>query len=282
MNIASILKQNRIEYFTSGPNIGRGQIGVRCPICGYQDPSAHCVIQTATNEWYCRRCDQGGYRIGYLLKLLGINTSGMTFTEYDWIAKAPKVVDERAGKYFEPAETSEKAIAYLETRLFSDPVSVAERFKLKIAPNGHWANRLIIPLTVGWTGRSTNTSLQRFEANTNQDGFFYYSQNSSSVIITEGAIDSMKVAQVSSQCDVVAKCRIMLSAAIINHLMRKNYSSVYCAFDSDVDLQKRRDELKYIQNWLSSAKVREIGLQGHKDFGECTESEVRKLLLQVH
>ncbi len=33
------LERHGIEYVTSSPNIGRGEVGVKCPYCGPGDPS---------------------------------------------------------------------------------------------------------------------------------------------------------------------------------------------------------------------------------------------------
>lgn len=49
------LAHHSITYVTRGPNIGRGEIGIRCPWCGSDDPSQHMAINLEGAGWYCRR-----------------------------------------------------------------------------------------------------------------------------------------------------------------------------------------------------------------------------------
>ncbi len=49
------LEQHGIEYVTSGPNVGRGELGIRCPFCGPADPSQHMSISPEGRGWLCRR-----------------------------------------------------------------------------------------------------------------------------------------------------------------------------------------------------------------------------------
>lgn len=51
----ALLEQHGVEYVTSGPNIGRGHVGVRCPFCGASDPSHHMAISLEDRGWICRR-----------------------------------------------------------------------------------------------------------------------------------------------------------------------------------------------------------------------------------
>lgn len=49
------LERYGVEYVTSSPNIGRGEIGIRCPMCGRADPSQHMSINLEGRGWMCRR-----------------------------------------------------------------------------------------------------------------------------------------------------------------------------------------------------------------------------------
>jgi hypothetical protein len=49
------LTRNRIDYVTSGPNVARGKIAIRCPWCGQADPSQHMAITLTTGAWKCWR-----------------------------------------------------------------------------------------------------------------------------------------------------------------------------------------------------------------------------------
>lgn len=49
------LERRGIEYVTSSPNIGRGELGIKCPFCGSADPSQHMSINLEGRGWMCRR-----------------------------------------------------------------------------------------------------------------------------------------------------------------------------------------------------------------------------------
>ena len=51
----SFLEQHGIDYVTSGPNVGRGELGIRCPFCGPADSSQHMSISPEGHGWLCRR-----------------------------------------------------------------------------------------------------------------------------------------------------------------------------------------------------------------------------------
>lgn len=47
--------QHGIEYVRSGPNVGRGELGVHCPFCGDADRSQHLSVNLEGRGWICRR-----------------------------------------------------------------------------------------------------------------------------------------------------------------------------------------------------------------------------------
>lgn len=49
------LERHGIEYVTQSPNIGRGELGIKCPLCGPSDPSQHMSINPGGRGWVCRR-----------------------------------------------------------------------------------------------------------------------------------------------------------------------------------------------------------------------------------
>ena len=67
-------EQHGIEYVTHGPNVGRGEIGVRCPFCGPADPSQHMSINLEGRGWVCRRNrseHRGRSPVGLVRALIG-------------------------------------------------------------------------------------------------------------------------------------------------------------------------------------------------------------------
>ena len=285
MNIRSILERNGIQVWDSGPNTPKGQISIHCPLCGPADPSHHMAL-SPIGEIYCfRNKKHGGRNLVRLFRKLGIPTS-----EYEHLNINQSIVpihheverhyDEWV--HFKPAYESEEAIEYLKARLFTRPVDVAKQFNLKVSLEGKWAGRLIIPLNIGWTARSMRAHIEpRYLSNTSVDGFFFYSQGSSSLILCEGALDCMRVVSVSKQYDVAAKGRIDISPALFNFLREKKYSSIISVPDSTVPFSQRRDELDQLRSYCPNSDVKQLLLL-KKDFGAMNESITRKTLGELY
>lgn len=54
-NWVQFLDSNHVHYATSGPNVSRGHVAVKCPFCGPQDPSEHMSINLKHGGWRCFR-----------------------------------------------------------------------------------------------------------------------------------------------------------------------------------------------------------------------------------
>lgn len=71
-----VLTEHRVEYVTSGPNVKRGEINIRCPFCGTADPSHHMGLNLDTGWWSCwRRRDihSGKSPLRLLMQLLRVS-----------------------------------------------------------------------------------------------------------------------------------------------------------------------------------------------------------------
>lgn len=56
-NWVAFLESHHIHYVTSGANVSRGRIAVKCPFCGAQDPSQHMSINLQHGGYHCWRND---------------------------------------------------------------------------------------------------------------------------------------------------------------------------------------------------------------------------------
>lgn len=283
LDIKQLLDKYRIQYREHGANCARGHANISCPFCK-NDPSWHMSINLASGQYYCfRNPRHAGNLVGYLLRQLNI-----PFKEYvgQKLSEGIREYEEdkrdySAAKYFEPGEESIEVLNYLKSRLFTNPSEVCKQFELKFSRQGEWAGRLIIPLTAGWTGRAMRQHIEpRYDAWTNENGFFLFKHGSDSVIVVEGALDAMKVAVTSAQFDVVAKCKMIISPAILRFLRDANYQSIYEAPDGNVPALEVFQEMKLIKSYCgTSATVKRLVMpQYTKDFGQMTESETRKAL----
>lgn len=283
IDLKKLLTRHGIHWIDQGPNCGKNHINIKCPLCGNADKSHHLAINERSGQYYCfRNPRHAGNYCSYIFRVLRIPTDEykeLIFTD----SKREYTPDDRdysAMRYFVPAEQNKKAVQYLESRLFSDPIAAAQKFGLMISEQGIWAGRLIVPLTIGWTGRAMLDGLEpRYKAWTSNDGFFLYRQqaDNTSVIIVEGSLDAMRVASVTTQFDVIAKCRMAISDAIFAYIRDIGYWSVYVAPDTTVPLRQRRIELRAIASYLPNASAKGIET-GKKDFGATPEDDTRKIL----
>jgi hypothetical protein len=70
-NWVQFLDSHHIHYATSGPNVSRGHVAVKCPFCGSQDPSQHMSINLKHGGWNCWRNDNhSGKSPVYLVQAL--------------------------------------------------------------------------------------------------------------------------------------------------------------------------------------------------------------------
>lgn len=243
------------------------------------------AINEATLEYYCyRNPKHGGRNLVRLFKALKISKE--FYKLIDFKEHAEQIVTQKQDTkdytewdYFQPAWENEEAVSYLSTRLFSQPVDVARKFNLRVAREGQWAGRLLIPLTMGWTGRAMRENINlRYDAYTSEDGFYLYSQNSSSCIVVEGALDAIRVASTSNQFDVVAKCRMVPSPALLKYLKDKKYLSIHNVPDKTVPFSQQYNETVIIRSYCTMSQVSNVRNLPKKDFCDMTESETRRFL----
>lgn len=70
-----VLTEHRVPYVTSGPNVKRGEINIRCCFCGSADPSHHMGISLETGWWSCwrnRSQHSGKSPVRLLMRLLNV------------------------------------------------------------------------------------------------------------------------------------------------------------------------------------------------------------------
>lgn len=292
LELRRILTKYRVTWRDRGPNTSKGNLVISCPFCNKTtnvDRGEHLAIHEQTGQYNCLRNPRHkGHDPLWLFRALHIpdsEYSGQKFKKAERSEADDK--DYSAFQYFLNAEDNQEAKDYLTSRLFSNSDDVCKRFKLKVAPHGHWAGRLIIPLTVGWTGRAMRPHLEehrRYDAYTNEGGFFFYSSNNknTSAIILEGAIDAMRVATVSSQLDTFGKCGNRLSPALLAQLRSKRYLSIFDSPDGDVPYINYREDIKLLRSYCTWADVKLAKMpDDKKDYGLMKESEARRWVAQI-
>lgn len=72
---AGVLREHRVPYVESGPNVKRGELAIKCPFCGSADPSHHMGLNLETGWWSCwrnRAQHSGKSPVRLLMKLLRV------------------------------------------------------------------------------------------------------------------------------------------------------------------------------------------------------------------
>jgi hypothetical protein len=70
-----LLREHRVPYAESGPNVKRGELAIKCPFCGSADPSMHMGLNLDTGWWSCwrnRAQHSGKSPLRLLMKLLRV------------------------------------------------------------------------------------------------------------------------------------------------------------------------------------------------------------------
>lgn len=188
-NWKRFLNQHRIQFVTSGPNVGRNNINIRCPFCGQADPSEHMGLNPA-GWWGClRNRAHRGRTPEYLIRRL-LNCSedeagrivkgegGVAPTGSDLSASFAKLKQKVGAKEeaydrplvlmreFKPLLSgsvfARPFVEYLRQRGYRDNQIewLAKNYDLRYATEGPYAGRIIIPIydrygnLLSWSGRT--------------------------------------------------------------------------------------------------------------------------------
>lgn len=188
--------EHNIEYATGGRNVSKGNIAIKCPFCGDNDPSQHMNVSLHNRGWACwRDASHRGTSVAKLIQaLLNISWSEATVTaggEDRTVLPAEAYADALAALY--PEETRRRQLAtpkgwkklagdvgptarliyaYMQERGYAKPdtTSLATRYDLHYTLAEKWQKRIIIPLKdehgnlVNYTARAiSNKAVVRYK-----------------------------------------------------------------------------------------------------------------------
>ena len=188
MDWVRFLEENQVGYVTRGPNTKRGEVSIKCPMCGEEDPSEHLGINLETENWGCHRnSSHRGKSARTLIKaILGCSTqqAGFIVRQYskadpdnledalnalvsleakiDLVAKVIKQKSEPKFSDFNEIRArgvTKRFFTYLQNRGYDNPQDVIDRYDLRCALSGRYKDRIIIPVSLndesfGWTSRA--------------------------------------------------------------------------------------------------------------------------------
>lgn len=307
MNWQDLLTDNQIEWVSRGPNTARGEISIKCPWCGDDDPSQHLGVNLSTGRWGClRNPEHRGHSTTYLIGyLLGCSQhqARMIVDQYsrndpeklgelslmaEFIPSAAEPEGRPVLRPIEVVGNSAKFWDYLQVRGF-DPDAAIKQYRLQCCLVGDFKDRLIVPLfkrreMIAWTGRALGNpvSAPRYlsskrikETIFGEDDLM---EGGRLLFITEGVFDAMKLDYYGRDQGVRATCGYGVSLSmeqIVSLNSRRNrFKKTVILFDRDAV------EPAFIaKDWLPSSTVTVGQLpDGVKDPGEMSKEQVQGII----
>jgi len=195
-----LLRREGIPFIERGPNVKRGEINIRCPLCGSADPSYHMGLNLTTGWWSCwrnRAAHSGKSPVRLIMRLLGIpywlarKTAGLGEDYVDpegFDATAARLLG-RGSETGRPEEVrreflqhdryaapitdkigTRRAWNYLYGRGFEerDILDLVHDYDLRTARDGNYTGRVIMPYyldgkMVAWTARAIGPATVRYK-----------------------------------------------------------------------------------------------------------------------
>src|SRR5579872_6994991 len=253
MDWLRFLDENNIPYVTRGPNTKRGEVSIKCPMCGEDDPSEHFGINLTTGYWGCHRDpSHRGKSSRILIKnILGCTSHAAQIMLQQYNHADPDNLDE-AIAMLEGQPDEEKAEKRVEnmravfngfstirnrgtTKRFwnylskrdNDPDFLIKHYSLRCALTGRYKDRIIIPVGMngeifGWTSRAVTNPINapRYLAS-NQEikatlfDYDHVKKGGHRLFIVEGPFDAMRIYSAQpTNVEVHATCTFGTSATL--------------------------------------------------------------------
>jgi hypothetical protein len=311
MDWVALLEDNHIPFVTRGPNTRRGEISVKCPWCGDDDPSEHLGISTEREVWGCHRNPQHrGKRPHRLLQaLLGVSNNQAQLVVAQYGAADPEALDQALTaldkapeggdlSYEKPVTPPEfRAIKggdrfyrYLEQRGFDDPLKLASIYNIQCCNTGRWKDRIIIPVyrnneLVAWTGRALQKPVNapRYLSTSdviktvimNEDAL---AKGGECLFVTEGPFDFLKVdyyGYPEARATAVFGTSVTIDQISILRKLSKKFHKTILLFDANAT-----DVAFSMAEWIPGSVIGNLP-DGVDDPGDLSESQVKSLINQI-
>lgn len=279
----SLFGSLHVEWRDRGSNCRSGNVNIKCPWC-HDDPSFHLGVSENREAYYCYRepdRHSGASFISLLIRLGNSRNEALRLINAFLMPFQPEAAPRepisptllrKGWDAFEPASNSRSAIAYLESRDVPDPIAICKLYDLRVAREGTWAQRLLIPFKSSegiietWTGRDlTGQRIPKYLTKaTNDPGQLYVPDwsrgNKRCLVVCEGPFDALKLA-------IIARKSIFVVAALTGkdlnakrllklRALGKGCDSLLVTVDADVSIASR---MAIISNLAGALPLRYIG-----------------------
>lgn len=306
MDWIGLLDSNSIEYVTRGSNTKRGEVSVRCPWCGEDDPSQHLGISLEHERWGCHRnaTHRGKSPIRLIAALLNcsVNQARLIAVQYGAVdpagfdalpalnltSKAPTPIKAplRLPPEFRAISHFDRFWHYLCHRGFDDAGGVIAEYHLKCAVTGRFKDRVIIPFyqdgqLIGWTGRAiiNPVSAPRYLSSGAEVKKTVFNEDAlrkggELLFITEGPFDAIKVDFYGQELGARATCTFGTSMSMdqLSILAELPFKKKVVLFDHDAI-----EPMWTLGEWLNECFIGELP-PGIKDPGDLDEKQVVELV----
>lgn len=191
MNWEEFFTDHRINFVTRGPNTKRGEVSIRCPWCGDDDPSEHLGVSLDREAWGCHRSasHRGKHPLRLIQALLGCSQAQAKLVVTQYGASDPETLDQALAsldpthappkakliherlrllpefKQISPARLTQRFWDYMQRRGFDEVDGVCSAYNLQCCLIGRWKDRIIIPIykdkrLIAWTARAIQKTIE--------------------------------------------------------------------------------------------------------------------------
>lgn len=313
MDWVEFLTVNRVDYVTAGPNTKKGNISIKCPWCGDDDPSEHLSIALSEDAFGCWRNAKHSGRKPYSLvaALLGCSFAQARLIAQQYSAPDPANLDDAIMALNGPTEAVQHpnvAVAlppefrqikptgltgrfwrYLAGRGFDDVGALIYDYDLLCCQSGRWKDRIIIPLyrekqLIGWTARAIQPTINapRYLSSSPEIKQMIFNEDALAkggevLYVTEGPFDAIKVDFYGEPLGIRATCLFGVNPTISQIAILMSLLPRFKAMRILLDAEAFEMAL-VLEGWISAPNVLIATLpEGVKDPGQLTAKQIASL-----
>lgn len=315
MDWVQLLIDYGIPYVSRGPNTKRGEISIKCPWCGEDDPSEHLGINLTIEQWGCHRnqTHRGKNPLRLIRTLLGCSSEQAKLVLKQYDAADPETLDDALATLLDETAPVTKALLdferqwrqegfrrierdgltgkfwrYLKHRGFDDPVRLSRAYGLRCALTGRWQDRIVIPveqagMLIGWTARAivNPVTAPRYLSTDAAIKKVVYNEDALAdggevLFITEGPFDALKLDYYGAEFGARATCVFGTSIVLEQYAILKAVSKHFKRTVLLLDTDAVEPAFN-ASDYLPGAGMGVLP-QGVKDPGDLTHKQVLALI----